>query len=384
MGFTLGKKEYIINDSSQSPIETVGGNIRIKGYGTFAPSQVVVSAVNIGQRFIPETFGKLNIAIVSAADLGVTVVNTPASFKISLSSSRMAAEWGNNYIINSRPFIFELLLDPLDTDAQVADKLTAAFTAYETVFGPLPFTYGGTAPSVDLVAKESHLAFSSNVTVNLPFTDSPIYLGTSTYIYGGVDVTAGGGSTTLTVNDTTGLRVGDKLKDINGDTAFISNIISGTEIEVSNPLADGPVSIRAYTGTEGTVTGKYLEENVRMSLPATTDAYGILTAQKPVLKGGYTEVTFTIKDDWATGGVDTRYKMHAGLGGTRDEAAGQRNHTFTLYFLEGGGGLWGTDGFVEKLIVALEEVADGAAAPVKFSLKLSGGGDAPTIGDFVA
>jgi phage tail sheath gpL-like len=130
----------------------------------------------MGQRFVPESFSELIITLVPADDMGVTGYNVPASFKISVSTSRMAAEWGNNYIINSRPFIFEILITAGESADSIATKLANAMATHESVFGSLPFTYAVNGAEVHLVAKESHLTISERVTVNFPFTDVPFIL----------------------------------------------------------------------------------------------------------------------------------------------------------------------------------------------------------------
>jgi hypothetical protein len=379
MGFTLGQKEYIINSSAQMPIEVIGTKIRVKGYGTFEPTQMV--PMGLGQRFVPETFSELTIVPVDASAMGVTTVGTPASFKISISTSRMAAEWGNNYIINSRPFIFELLLNPTDDAAAVASKLAAAMTAHESVFGALPFTHTAGTGNVTIVAKESHLAISPRVTVTLPFADAPYILESTNSFFSltGITGTLASGVVTVTAGGGYNLKVGDKIRfnDAGQPTTFVADITRDTSgvimtFSITSTIAPGPVSevlVRRNTGEEPTVDGKYLEENVRMSLPATSDVYAINAGQGPVLKGGYTQVTFTMKDTWTDGGVDGDYRMHRGLGGTRDESAGERLHTFTLYFLEGGGGLWGDAGAIFNLLTTLDET-DGSVAPVKFDLKM--------------
>ena len=396
MGFTLGQKEFIINGSAQIPLTVkADGEINIKGYGTFDKSQLIGA---LGQRFVAEDLSAIVFIAPSASDLGLdpAAVNVPVSLKITTSSSRMGAEWGNNYIINSRPFIVEVLLSGGDGETEVATKLKTALDTYASVFGDIPFNYDqidyasyATSPTGDAIwleVKESHLTISPDIVFNSPFTLAPFRpSGTSTFytttVGSPVTVTAVAGDV-ITVSDASGFIVGDKLKIGPAPHVYTYiTAISGSDLTLVAGAGAGvavdDIVLKRTVGRESTVDGKYLEESVRMSLPATSDLYGIDAAQRPVLKGKYAQVTLTFKDDWETGGVDTKYKMHAGLGGTRDETAGQRNHTFTLYLLEGSD-VWGTDNALDDILTNVD------VTPFITNFKLSDGSTAASIDEFVS
>jgi hypothetical protein len=119
-----------------------------------------------------------------------------------------------------------------------------------------------------------------------------------------------GGVVTVTTPVDYLLKVGDKVKWGN-NTAFVVNITRNTAGQVTHFTVSGgsdatgaAFSVRKNVGEEPTVDGKYLEENVRMSLPSTSDVYAIHGGQGPILKGQYAQVTFTMKDNWNDGGKE--------------------------------------------------------------------------------
>jgi hypothetical protein len=104
-------------------------------------------------------------------------------------------------------------------------------------------------------------------------------------------------------------------------------------VDDGSVLATGNVFVDVQP-QEPLFDGKYLEENVRMSLPSTSDSYGISPDEKPIIGGKYATVTWRALDT-NEAGVDNRYVRHRGLGGTRGELLGDREARFTIYFLEG-------------------------------------------------
>ena len=140
---------------------------------------------------------------------------------------------------------------------------------------------------------------------------------------------------------TAGLRVGDTVA-IGATLAaaesglVIESITVNTNIVISEIITFGTNDIVFLntTALDPTFSGKYLEENARMSLWTTSDSYGISPDEKPQIAGNYATITFTVNDA-TTGGIDGAYAKHAFLGTTRGEVGGTRQFKFTLYLLEG-------------------------------------------------
>ena len=121
-----------------------------------------------------------------------------------------------------------------------------------------------------------------------------------------------------------------------------------------------------------------------MSLPTTSDSYGISPDEKPIISGKYTTITWKAVDKSATGGVNQLYARHKGLGMTRGEVGSDREALFTMYILEDAG-MHGTGGKVDTILTFLES-ALGAIAPANSSLvaKLANLALAANKADFLA
>jgi len=155
------------------------------------------------------------------------------------------------------------------------------------------------------------------------------------------------------------LYVGDTISINDSETVitFINN--DQTSITVS-PAVSGVTSGDAVLikgdAMESIYDGKYLEENVRMSLKYTSDTYGISPDEKPIITGAYTSISFIATDD-NKGSFNNSYVRHNGLGKTRGEEAGNRLAKFTIYFLENTD-LFVSNGTVEQLVNWLMSALD--------------------------
>jgi hypothetical protein len=345
--FTLGKKELILNDASQFPVTITAPTgttslLNIKGFGAFEESHIVSATA---QRFIAGRNASLVITAPDAAALGILAgeINVPVVVHIRVNTSRYTSEWATDFIKRGRPFIFEILVNGGETASTIMGKLMTMFATYEERFRMsqrgLPFSYSATGATATLILKDPYLSFQNNVEF-LPRGE----------VYGVKAVTSrnevistnaalpnGSATITLTAGDTSKLLVGDTVT-IGAVTGVITDITSATVFVINTTNSGTAISAEtlylASMPQEPIFDGKYLEENVRMSVPPTSDSYAINPDITPKIESGYTALTFVVWED-TTGGIDILHKKHTFLGTTRGELGGRREHTFTLYFLEG-------------------------------------------------
>lgn len=345
MGYKLGNKEAILNNSSKFSYSLVGDVMTLKGLGSFKQANLLTA---FGQRYIAPTNGGLIITAPTAAQLGIaaSAVNTPVKAHIRINTTRHTSEWATDFIKRGRPFIFELLVSDGFTSAQVGDLLADAFDQYEAKFNysELPFTWTNDgAGKITIKLKDPYLSIQKTVEF-LP--DKAVYgvkATTTSYLPYPTAVTVTGvnnlAATTLNVSSSAEMRVGHKilLDGIDGSYT-ITGITDATTITITPGLEEATAGGEAITvdtqPQEPTFDGKYLEENVRMSTMYTSDSYGISPDEKPVISGGYTAITFTVKSEDGNG-IDGNYAPHKNLGITADETTGTAVHTFTIYVLEG-------------------------------------------------
>ena len=242
----------------------------------------------------------MNIVPPSAGDLGLVAgdVNIPVVFHIRVSTSRYSSEWATDFIKRGRPFVFEVLINGSDTAAQVATKMVETFAQYEAVF---------------------NLADNG-----LPFT----YVDST----GSVD-----------------LVLKDPYLQFQKDVEFI---LRGLTYGVK-------ATTTVTAGSEPAFDGKYLEENVRMSLPSTSDSYGISPDERPFINSGYATITWTSKAP-----IDGHYEVHQGIWNDPvDSHPSLQTHQYTLYLNEDSD-LIGPDGagsYAETLVNFLISAPGGAA-----------------------
>ena len=314
-----------------------GSLLTIKGFGSFDDSHIKDA---VAQRYIAPRNAGLAITAPDAAALGITAgeVNVPVVVHIRVNTTRHSSEWAIDFIKRGRPFIFELLINGGETATQVATKLDAAFTEYALKFNladnGLPWTTVQATDTLTLTLKDPYLSFQSLVEFLPKGLTYGVKAVTTRYV-ALTTIGTGSSGTTVDVASTAGILVGDTIAVAAG-TAVVVDIVDATTLTTAAAI----VTVTAEdvtllsTAQEPTFDGKYLEENVRMSLPSTSDSYGISPDELPHIAGGYTMITFTAIDD-STGGVSHNWKRHGQLGATRGEIGGTREFKFTLYFLEG-------------------------------------------------
>ena len=318
MGFTLGMKEFIVNSNDEGTVSSSGSKLVVKGFGTFDVGKV--KSIR-GQRFIPGVLASMSYSIGEATTYLKTGENSAVlSIIFETRNDRYDAEYSNSMLKQGKPVTFSIVVVRNETANDLRTKLLDAIAAWDEKFtnAQLPFTAasGAGTGQIDLTMKSG--------LYNLSFRNKVI-------------------------TDTASMAK-PKYEDV-------ANLVK-------------PVYPK--------VDGKYLEETVRMSLPATSDLYSIQAEQLPRLSGKYTSVEVILYDT-VDGGVDDQYKIHKGLGGTKDEQSNTREHKFVVYLEDGGSAIAGADG-------ALQKVADWADGGSKFAgnFYMPDGTVAPDVATWIA
>ena len=282
MGFTLGRKEVLINtDTDHDKVNFASGaygTLQVKGYGLFRANHIEsIQGFRYTEGVDAQGAFKINDAdhfLKGRASGVISVV-------IRLLSDRHEAEFANEKVFRGPTFTFMVDIKAGQNNQVVGKRVIDTINAYEVAFGAeLPFIAG-----------------------------------------------AGGSGGTHPENVYITMKPGFTYLDI-GAYAEVDSKWLKTSTRY-------PYSIARTRAVQPKYTGAYLEENVRMSLPHTSDLYAIEADQLPKLSGKYSTILITARDD-QTGGIDSKSKMHKGLGGTRDEDAGKRFHQYIIYFDETG------------------------------------------------
>jgi len=344
---------YPFTESDGTAFAVANDAINIKGFGTFKKSQIVSAN---GQRFVAGEKAVLRIEMPSATTIGLSTgeVGVGVVFHVRVLTSRSASEWATDFIRRGRPMIFELVLDATDTAAQVAAKVTSAFTNYDLKFGnaKLPFTAATTTVDgktvVTLTSLYDDLSFS---TTSPEFVQRHEIFGykpsaTSLAVLAVTGATALSTDTTITVASTAGLKVGDivQLYDKSATTiiateakviSWVANTSITVDVAFGTAVAADDTILVKRVGKEPGTNGKYLEENVMMSTEYNDGAYVIGAGERPDVSANYTAITWTMKTDPDAGQGGT-WAPHANISTVAAGAlAPTRNQTFTLYFKEG-------------------------------------------------
>ena len=343
--FSLGNKEAICNSSAKYPVTITGTTMQIKGFGSFLASQVLSATA---QRFQAAKVETMSFTAPSASDLGITTVGVPVAFNLKIRSTRSTSEWSNDYIINSRPLICEIIVSVGDTSTTVGAALATAFAGWEGQFNfsdqGLPFTYSASSGVVTMAMKSANyfLFFQSTIVFKVNNALTPFYVTGVKYVTATGVAGTGSTSATVPVANTVGLRLGDTvaigttltnaLTDVGTITAIVTNTSITLDHSITWVTADAIFLLTSAVNPN--YDGKYLEENARMSLEDTNGAYSISPDERPLIAGAYTTISFVVTDA-TVGGIDGVYAKHAFLGSTRGEVGGPRNFKFTLYVLEG-------------------------------------------------
>lgn len=385
--FTLGNKEAIVNSSSYYPFTESDGTafavandaINIKGFGTFKKGQIVSAN---GQRFVAGEKAVLRIEMPSATTIGLSTgeLGVGVVFHVRVLTSRTASEWATDFIRRGRPMIFELVLDATDTAAQVAAKVTSAFTNYNLKFGnaKLPFTAATTTVDgktvVTLTSLYDDLSFSTTSPEFVQRHEIFGYKPSATSLAALVAVPAVtlANATTIVTDTTAGLKVGDVIQLYDKSATAVlpaeAKVVSFTatdiviETALGTAIAIDDTLLVKRLGKEPGTSGKYLEETVAMSTEYNDGAYVIGAGERPDVNAVYTAITWTMKTDPTVGQGGT-WAPHANLSTV---AAGAqtpvRNQTFTLYFKEGTS-LLDVGGVVDLFV---DWLVDGAPAITNF------------------
>jgi len=353
--YTLGNKELIVNNSSIRPLSfsTSGDIMHIHGYGSFNKPNLVSA---IGQRFVPGRVENMDVTVPNPAQLGLQPgqTNVPVQCKITVYSVRDESGMARDYIKHGKHYIAEIFVNYTDSYDQIGEKIDQAWSQHDIRFGSigeeLPFAHSYPGSSQNFYAMKSldHY-FSTTVEFRTNHNTYRWIAPTDQYTHWlnnvAADVT---NDTTIPVDNTEYVRVGDYVRIGAEEDLLVVNI----DQAAGNIIVDRPID--ATTGDAVEIKsklilprwrGKYLEENVRMSLDATRDSYGILPEELAYKDGRYTTVTFEINDEGQ--GINA-YGRHKFLGGTRGELGGDRQFKFTLYFLEGSD-LFQAGGYVEQV-----------------------------------
>ncbi len=356
----------------------------IQGFGSFHEDQIVSATC---QRFVSARNEAMDLTAPTAAELGITTINVPVTFGIRINTFRDQSEWATDYIKNGRPQVFEILVSTGDTSDGVAVKMVAAFDEWVAKFNyaeGLPFTYANASGLITFTLKDSTLLFREYVEFKVNREVSPIVPATTKFVDTGLVAGTGATSATVPMADTTGLIVGDFVTIgtslAAGETEKIITITTDTSIVLENSITfvTADLVYLKTTAVDPTFDGKYLEENVRMSLSTTSDSYGISPDEKPLISGQYTSIEFVMNDATAMG-IDGAYEKHKFLGTTRGEIGGTREFKFTLYVLEGTDMF--TTGAGNKVFDIVDFLDDSSITPV---LKLGNGEIAADAAAFVA
>jgi len=349
-----------VNSTSFFPFTKIDGTafavandaITIKGFGSFKKANIVSAN---GQRYVAGEKAVLRMEMPSASTIGLSTgeIGVGVVFHVRVLTSRSSSEWATDFIRRGRPVIFELVLDATDTAAQVATKVSAAFTNYNLKFGNAKLPFSAATTTVDgktvitLTSLYDDLSFSTTSPEFIQRHEIFGYKVTATNLAALVavpEVTLAN-ATTITVDTTAGLKVGDivQLYDksatsvlsteskVTGLTATVITLESalGTAIAVDDTL------LVKRCGKEPGTSGKYLEENVKMSTEYNDGAYTIGAGERPDVSAVYTAITWKMKTT-ATEGQAGTWAPHANLSIV---AAGaqtpDRSQNFTLYFKEG-------------------------------------------------
>ncbi len=352
--FTLGNKEAIVNTPNQYPI-TLGrtpGSLfddlaQIQGFGLFNTAKIVDAD---GQRAKARQLEKLAITCPDPATvLRITAVGTPVVVHIRVNSLRQAAETSIDFIKRGRPIVLEIKLDPTDANTDVATKLAAALTEFAAKFpnALVPITWSVLAEVVTITATEGFFQINESVTflkrgdifayeapttkllrTSITINDGAIAPGDNTIILSGLAGTYDlGGAMSINVDDTFAFLASPTiLRKVTEIVVGTSTVTFEPALVLAAEAVNGQDILKVASGVEAVNDGKYLEENVRMSTPYTSDTYAIKPQEVPIIGATYTMVAWDSEEiDGLTGGWQS-HKVND------IKAQEYKVNRFTLYF----------------------------------------------------
>ena len=382
-----------MNSNSKFVASLSGTKLNIKGFGTFDNTNLVSA---VCQRYKAGRNEAMAFVAPTAAELGITTLNVPVTFSLRIKSYRNSSEWANQYIVNSRPIVFEILISSTDDSAtKVANKIAAAYAEWEAKFNysdkGLPFTYTNASGVIKMTMKDNYLYFRSLIEFKIDKIVPTVNItGYKAFAGGGWSVTGTGTtSATVLVATTAGLSIGDTVtiadtvyNAAGADTGVITGMTVDTNIVLDHSITwvTGDTIFLHTVALSPTFDGKYLEENARMSMEDTNGAYTISPDERPMISGSYASISFVMNDS-ATGGLDNSYAKHAFLGTTRGEIGGTRQFKFTLYILEGTSAWTATTGNVDIIVEWLDAQL---SAGTTLKLYLANGSNAANSNAWIA
>jgi hypothetical protein len=384
--FTLGNKEAIVNSPDQYPFlpaaATVGAVLNIKGFGTFDPTKIVSG---VARRASLGTLEKLNVTAPTAAELGIIAgeVGVPVVVHLRVNSLRQASESAIDFIKRGRPMILEIRVDSGDTAADIAATTFASFEEYKNKFNnitlPLTAAYTPGNTYIDFTAAEPWFQILENVTY-LKRGDIFALNAVTTKLYANTTVNDAGiafPDDTITLTSVATLKVNDSIVFAGSPTIYrkitdiIGNAIVFTPAAQVGEVANGQAVSLWTVGVEAVNDGKYLEENVRMSTPFTSDAYAIKPGEVPIIGAKYTMISFVVDQTDSVGS----WQPHKAAGAVANAIPAPR---YTLYFNETTG--LGGGGQIALLLAWLDFSGD-----FNFpDMKKANGASATSIADFIA
>lgn len=379
-------KEAIVNSPLQYPFSPALANtalLNIKGFGTFDQTKIVSAKA---ARFQPSEFAKLTFTSPSAAALGIaaSAVGVSVVVHLRINSLRQASETAIDFIKRGRPLILEIKVDGGDAAAAVATKVAQALTELPLKFTnwEIPFTFVLAGADITLTATKDYFQFAQSVTF-LKRDDIFAVNAVTTNVFPTTiaiaDVAIAPGDSTLILSSVVGLAVGNSISfaTFPGNLYKITEIVTSTNTITFSPVlpASLPVNLDivsiSQSGKEAVNSGKYLEENVRMSTPFTSDTYAINPQQVPIIGATYTMVSFSVDPAGAIGG----WQDHKAPGAV---AKAEPTPQFTLYFNDAVS--LGAGGQIDLLITWLD-----VSANVSFAdFKKANGASAVSYADFIA
>jgi len=360
--FTLGNKEIIVNHESMYPVSVSGTELVVDKYVTVDTTKITDA---VGSRYVWGSLDRVTFAVPSAAELGIdtSAVNTPISFTIRIYSIRDDGASGVNYIKKHRNFVIEFLVNGADTADDVAQKLGSAFEEYIMKFHmsddirPVLWTYDPATGLAKISAMHIRQFFGDYVQFSVSKQRQPILLALNHVTEIGNAIQDDTSAPTYVVNNAAEYFVGDKVTTLAdaGTMYTVTDVdLTANTVTLSGSVAGavGDQLMRENYSRDEAFIGQYLEENVRMSLPNTSDSYAIAPEQLPFRKGKYATITFEASDEGVS--INNAWARHKFLGSTRGEVGGDRLFKFTMYLLESADLFGGAGSYVDLIAQAID------------------------------
>jgi len=244
--FKSGEKYRILNSDAEVTVRDAAG-ADVTANGDIAANAASLNIAGFCDLVIGDiTNVKMRRAVARTAEVSTYAVVAPAGVSIGdvievsilAKTSRYQSELKNNFIGAARPVIFATAPLTGVTTTNIADAITAAFTAYTSLFNM----------GQEFIASVANTG--ANVTITL----------------------AGG------------------YESVNVDRVEITRANQGLAIQPALTLAQ----TIGTANNEGSGLGKYLEESVSMATMGNVDPFGVDNEDTRVdLRGLYTEVAFS-------------------------------------------------------------------------------------------